>query len=367
MKNPLYRYFFALLTIALAVQFSGCTSQVNQNDVEDISAADSTVQVYYEEQNIPGMSVSVYRNGKIIWSEGYGYMDVEQQIPVDPKSTLFRIGSVSKTYTAAGAGLLYQRGLLDFSEPVQTYVPDFPEKEYEVTVEQVAGHIAGIRHYRGEEFMSDKKYETVTEGLEIFKDDSLLFEPGTDYSYSSYGWNLLSAVMEGASGQEFLPFMQEQVFSELNLQNTMPDHADQEIPNRTLFYVYDDSTQTNVEAPYVDNSYKWAGGGFLSTTEDMIRFGEAHLSTEFLNQEALDRLMRPLQTSDGESTGYGIGWSTFIDSEGTEWKGHSGGSVGGSTMFFLHPENKVVIAFAINRSGASMGDLRDELGKIFID
>jgi len=324
--------------------------------------------VYYEDQNIPGMSVSVYRDGEIIWSKGYGYMDVEQQIPVDPQSTLFRIGSVSKTYTAAGAGLLYQQGKLNFSQPVQTYVPDFPEKEYEITVEQVAGHIAGIRHYRGQEFMSDIKYSSVTEGLEFFKDDSLLFEPGTDYSYSSYGWNLLSAVMEGASGEEFLPFMQEQVFGRLGLTNTMPDHADQDIPNRTLFYEYNDSTETNVEAPYVDNSYKWAGGGFLSTTEDMIRFGEAHLSNEFLNNETLDRLMNPLQTSDGESTGYGIGWSTFIDSQGTEWKGHSGGSVGGSTMFYLHRENGVVIAFAINRSGAGdMRGLRDKLGILFID
>lgn len=294
-------------------------------------------------------------------------MNVEDQVPVDPSSTLFRIGSVSKTFTAAGAALLYQEGKLDPKEPVRTYVPGFPEKAHELIVEQVAGHIAGIRHYRGDEFMSDKKYTSVTEGLDIFKDDTLLFEPGTDYSYSSYGWNLISAVMEDAAGEEFLPFMETQVFDRLNLENTMPDYADQQITNRTLFYVYDDSTKSNKVAPYVDNSYKWAGGGFLSTTEDMVQFGEAHLSSYFLTRETLDRFMAPLQTSDGESTGYGFGWSTFIDSEGNEWKGHSGGSVGGSTMFFLHRKNGVVIAFAINRSGAPMSDLRDKLAKIFID
>lgn len=355
--------FFSII-LFLLVFSQACT--VDKNTQEDISAAEQVVQSYYQEHEIPGMSVSVYRDGEVIWSKGYGYMDVEDQVPIDPASTLFRIGSVSKTYTASGAALLYQEGKLDPNEPVQTYVPDFPEKENEITVEQVAGHIAGIRHYRGDEFMSDKKYTSVTEGLDIFKNDTLLFEPGTDYSYSSYGWNLISAVMEDVSGQEFLPFMKTQVFDRLNLTNTMPDHADQDIPNRTLFYLYDDSTESNEVAPYVDNSYKWAGGGFLSTTEDMIQFGEAHLSDDYLTTETLDRFMAPLQTSDGESTGYGFGWSTFIDSEGNEWKGHSGGSVGGSTMFFLNRENAVVVAFAINRSGAPMADLRDELAKIFI-
>jgi|AntRauTorcE11897_2_1112592.scaffolds.fasta_scaffold00093_17 CubicO group peptidase (beta-lactamase class C family) len=354
-----------LLLILFTSFLSACT--VDKELQEDIAAAEEIVQTYYEEHDIPGMSISVYREGDIVWSRGFGYMDVENEKPVDPSSTLFRIGSVSKTYTAAGAGLLIQQEEIDTKEPVQTYVPDFPEKEYEITVEQVAGHIAGIRHYRGNEFMSDKKYTSITEGLEIFKEDTLLFEPGTDYSYSSYGWNLISAVMEGASGQEFLPFMETRVFDRLNMTNTFPDHANQNTPNRTLFYVYNDSTESNEGAPYVDNSYKWAGGGFLSTTEDMIRFGEAHLTNEFLNQETIDHLMKPLQTSDEESTGYGFGWSTFIDSEGNEWKGHSGGSIGGSTMFFLHRENGVVVAFAINRSGAPMADLRDELAKIFID
>ncbi|MEX2479172.1 MAG: serine hydrolase domain-containing protein [Gracilimonas sp.] len=355
-------YFIPLLFIWIA----GCNTP-DPAIQQDINAANEVLKSYVEEYNIPGMSVSVYRDGKMIWSKGYGYLDVENQVPVDPASTLFRIGSVSKTYTAAGAALLYQEGELDPKEPVQTYVPDFPTKEYVITVEQVAGHIAGIRHYRGDEFMSDKKYTSITEGLEIFKDDTLLFEPGTDYSYSSYGWNLISAVMEGASGQEFLPFMETQVFDRLNMENTLPDHADQDIQNRTLFYTYNDSTETNESAPYVDNSYKWAGGGFLSTTEDMIKFWEAHLSGGFLTTETLDHFMAPLQTSDGESTGYGFGWSTFIDSEGNEWKGHSGGSVGGSTMFFLHRKNGVVIAFAINRGGVPMTDLRDELAKIFID
>ncbi|MCP9291374.1 MULTISPECIES: serine hydrolase domain-containing protein [Gracilimonas] len=331
---------------------------------DDIAEAEKLVESYYRHYNIPGMSVSVYRDGEIIWSRGFGYSDLSTQTPVDPDGTLFRVGSVSKTYTAAAVGLLYQLGKMDLDESIHTYVPEFPEKKYDFTVEEVAGHLAGVRHYRDNEFMSTVRYNTVTAGLEIFKEDTLLFEPGSSYSYSSYGWNLVSAAVEGASGEEFIPFMETEVFQPLGMNNTMPDYAYRDIPARTKFYINEDGE--NKEAPYVDNSYKWAGGGFLSTTEDMIKFGEAHLSTDFLNKKTKDRLMKPLETDDGESTNYGIGWAT-MKIDGTEWKGHSGGSVGGSTMFLMHLENEVIIAFAINRSSAPMNELRNELAKIFIE
>lgn len=331
----------------------------------DIEEARKVVNAFYKEHQIPGMSVSVFRSGDMIWSKGFGYADLETETSIDPSVTLFRIGSVSKTFTAAAVGLLMEQGKLDLNQAVQSYVPEFPVKRYPITVEHIAGHIAGIRHYRGDEMMSDKRYKNIDEGLEIFKNDTLLFEPRTSYSYSSYGWNLVSAAVEGASGSEFLSYMETEVFQRMDMDHTLPDYAHRQIPNRTRFYT--DSDGENSEAPYVDNSYKWAGGGFLSTTEDMIRFGKAHLSAGFLNEYTLARLMEPLETSDGESTGYGIGCATITDPAGNTWRGHSGGSVGGSTMFMIHPEKDVIIAFAINRSNVAMNDLRDELALIFIE
>lgn len=111
----------------------------------------------------------------MIWSKGYGFADVENEIEVDPSRTLFRIGSVSKTLTAAGLGLLIQDDVLKPDEEIQKWVREFPQKQYPISIKQVSGHIAGIRHYRGDEFMSTKKYETVKEGLVFFKDDPLLF------------------------------------------------------------------------------------------------------------------------------------------------------------------------------------------------
>ena len=138
--------------------------------------------------DFPSLSVAVGVDGRIVWTEGFGWADIEQRVPVRPSSK-FRVGSVAKPMTAALLALIYERGGIDLDAPVQRYVPSFPAKKHPVTTRQLAGHIAGIRHYQGDEFLSSRYYETVLEGLEIFENDPLLFEPGTQYSYSTYGWN----------------------------------------------------------------------------------------------------------------------------------------------------------------------------------
>ena len=302
-----------------------------------------------EEAGIPGASVAVGIGGRIVWAEGFGWADVELGVPATTL-TKFRVGSVSKPITAAGLGLLVERGQLDLDAPVQTYVPDFPEKRWPITTRQLGGHTAGIRHYRGAEMMSARRYPTVASGLEIFADDSLLFEPGTEYSYSSYGWNLLSAVMEGASGEDFLTFMRDEVFEPLGLRHTVADHTDSIITFRTRFY--EKRRDGNViNAPYVDNSYKWAGGGFLSTPEDLVRFGQSHLEPGFLQAETLAELQTPQTLLNGESTGYGIGWSSGEQDDGDRTYAHAGGSVGGSTLLLLVPEHDLVVAGVVNISG----------------
>ena len=250
--------------------------------------------------------------------------------------------------------LLYEQGRLDFDAPIQRYVPSFPEKRWPITVRQVAGHLSGIRHYRGDEVLSARRYATVLEGLKIFRDDSLLFQPGERYSYSSYGWNLLSAVVEGASGENFLAYMQENVFDPLGLIHTVADHTDSIIPQRTSFYERAEDGRV-LNAPFVDNSYKWAGGGFISTPEDMVRFGLAHLGNDFLKRETVETLWASQRTNDGSETGYGIGWRTGMTGGMTRYVQHSGGSVGGTTFLLVLPERRAAIAMVGNMSQAPAG------------
>ena len=229
----------------------------------------------------PGAQIAVSRAGRIVWSESFGCADVELDVPV-ASDTRLRIGSVSKPLTAAALGLLVEEGRLDLDRPVQAYVPDFPRKAWPITTRQLAGHLAGIRHYEAGEFDIRDHYDTVRAGLAIFEKDALIFEPGTKFSYSSYGWNLISAVIEGASGEPFLAFMQKRVFAPAGMTHTAADDPTPIVPGRARFYTRDDSTGAVRNAAYVDNSYKWAGGGFLSTAEDLVAFGNALLEGRLL-------------------------------------------------------------------------------------
>jgi CubicO group peptidase (beta-lactamase class C family) len=187
----------------------------------------------------------------------------------------------------------------------------------------------------------------VTKGLTIFQDDPLLFEPGTSYSYSSYGWNLVSAVLEGASQTEFLTYMQREIFDPLSLRHTAADHVDAIIPHRTRFYRRR-ADGALLHAPYQDSSYKWAGGGFLSTAEDLVRFGSAHLQPGFFKERTLNVLFADQRLRSGKNTGVGIAWRIGADTKGRRIVHHGGSIDGGRAMLMMFPESKVVVAILAN-------------------
>lgn len=331
-----------------------------------IAQGRATVAAVMAEHAIPGLSVAVLVDGAVVWSEGFGYANLEHRVPVTPLTRL-RIGSVSKPVTAAALGKLVEQGRLDLDAPIQRYVPSFPRKRWPITTRQLAGHLAGIRHYRGNEFLSRDRYETVLDGLRIFQDDSLLFEPGTRYAYSSYGWNLISAVIEGAAGEPFLAYMQREVFEPLGMRSIVAEHTDSIIAHRASFYERDRETGRILNAPYVDNSYKWAGGGFISNTEDLVRFGWAHLAGGFLRPETVELLFTSQRTTSGEVTNYGLGWQSGRDSAGRRWVGHTGSSVGARAVLVVYPDHRVVVAALANLGTAPMTpELAERLAAPFI-
>lgn len=313
----------------------------------------------------PGAQIAVSRAGRTVWSESFGCAELELDVPV-ARDTRMRIGSVSKPLTAAAVGLLVQEGRLDLDRPVQAYVPDFPKKAWPITTRQLAGHLAGIRHYEGDEFRIREHYATVRAGLAIFENDALLFEPGARFSYSSYGWNLISAVLEGASGEPFLAFMNRRVFGPVGMTHTAADEPTPIIPGRASFYTRDEKTGAVVNASYVDNSYKWAGGGFLSTAEDLIAFANALLEGRLLAPETVRLLWTSQKTSDGKDTDYGIGWTVDRDSKGRRRVRHSGGAQGGTANLVIYPDERLVVALLVN-SDESFTGRAPAIAEVFLD
>ncbi len=360
------KYKTIFLTIAL-------TSGLNAGVDGGTSQAGRTIRKFMRKHFIPGLSVTVANGGRIVWSEGFGYADKGKNEPVNTE-TRMRIGSVSKTVTAAGAAILYEKGLLDLDASVQKYIPNFPEKRWPITTRQLMGHISGIRHYRENEMLGDQFYPSVTAGLEIFAADTLLFEPQTKYSYSSYAWNLVSAIMENVAKQDFLTFMERNVFNPLEMHSISPEHRDSLLTNLATFYEinylidFSDFHFFNLrrKAPHVDNSYKWAGGGLISNSRDLVIFGLAHLDEAILKKETIDYWQTSLVTSDGERTNYALGWRMGTTDSGQRWVGHSGGSTGGRAMFIIIPEKEFVIAVLVNSApGGSLSQLALDVSKIF--
>jgi serine beta-lactamase-like protein LACTB len=316
-------------------------------------------------RGIPGLAVAVALDGRVIYSKGFGYADLEQRVPTWP-TTKFRIGSISKPLTATALMQLVEAGKLDLDAPIQKYVPSFPDKGAKITPRLVAGHLAGIRHYKGDEFLIQKHYDNVLDGLKIFEDDPLVAPPGTKFSYSSYGYNLLSAVIQSASGENFLAYMQAHVFDALGLRGTTPDQNRSIIEQRSRFYSREKDYPLE-NSPYVDNSYKWAGGGFLSTAEDLVRFGSALSQPGFLRAESLALLFTPQKTLDGKETSYGMGWFIRKSKSGKRVFEHSGGSVGGTSQLILYPDSRVVVALVCNYDGERSWKAEDveAIGELF--
>lgn len=348
-----------LLSLAFIIVTIGC-SEKNAK----ITEAEAQLLKLQTEGETAGIAITLSIKNEIVWSQGYGLANIEQQTPVYPSKTRFRIGSISKSLTAAGLGILMSQNKIDVDLPVTEYLPDYPEKKYSFSIRQLAGHLAGIRHYNGDEFLIRDHYSTVKEGLELFINDTLIHEPGTKYQYSSHGFNLLSAVIESASKSEFLKFMDDNVLDPILMNSTVADLKDTIILYRSGFYLTNEGLTIN--APYVDNSYKWAGGGYLSTSEDIVKFGNAILYNKLFGDGIKSELINTQHTTSGDTTHYGMGWASGVNDYGRSHYGHGGGSVGGSCQLLIYPNEELVVAYLTNGSQNNIGKGIQDIVEIFL-
>lgn len=338
---------------------------------EAIESGRARLRALMEEEKIPGMSVAIGHDGALLWSEGIGYADVEREAPVTTR-TRFRLGSVSKILTAACVLKLVEEERLDLDLPVQEYARSFPDKGAIITPRMLAGHLGGIRHYGMKDFGGGRNidrmhFDTVTAGLVVFQNDELVAPPGTKFSYSTFGFSLLSAVVEGAAETDFLTYLQATVLDPLGMEHTAPDERDVEMPDRTGFYEKGKDGAL-AEAPYLDPSYKWAGGGIVGTAEDLVRFGTAHLAPGFLDAETLELAFTHQHTTDGEEVRVGIGWFSDEDAAGRRRIFHNGSQAGCRALLLAYRDEGVVIALLSNLSGTPgpIQKIGDELAEPFL-
>jgi serine beta-lactamase-like protein LACTB len=262
---------------------------------------DKMVADSMHKQQIPAMTVAVAMGTRISYSKAFGTADLENAIPATAE-TLIRTGSIAKPISAVAAMTLVDSGKLDLDAPVQKYCAPFPVKPWPITTRELLSHTSGIRHYKEGEIESTRHYKSMADGFAIFANDPLLFEPGTAYSYSTYGYTVVGCVIEGASGEKFADYVAEHVLKPAGMMHIFVDDVFEIVPHRAHGYQKIGGKVKN--AGLMDSSYKIPGGGYVTTAEDLMRFAQALMDGKILKPETLSQMWTPTKLTGGKVSDY---------------------------------------------------------------
>ena len=352
-----------LIAVLAFLSMSAQAQQSTSLSADKLDKIEKAISAQMSRSGIPGLSVAVVLDHKLRWSNGYGLADVENFVPAKA-ATAYRLGSISKPITAAAVMQLIERGKIDLDAPIQKYCPAFPQKQWPVTVRLLLGHLAGVRHYKNDaEYGSTRHYKSVVEGLEMFKDDPLGFEPGTKYGYTTHGFAVLGCAVEGASGMSFPDYVRENVFKAAGMDTIRVDNVTDIIPNRAQGYQKTKSGELR-NSELADTSYKIPGGGFISTVEDLARFAIAMQTGVLVKKETLDQMWTSQKTRDGKATGYGMGWGVH-ERNGMKEVEHGGAQQRVSTYLYTIPEKGLAVVLMTNLE--SVGGELSKLSKQIAD
>lgn len=328
-----------------------------------IAAIENAISAEMARSTIPGVTVAVGQGAEVVWAGAYGMADLENTVPMT-RNTVIRLGSIAKPITAVAVMQLVEKGQIRLDAPIQEYVPQFPAKPWPVTVRQLLGHLGGVRHYQGDEISSTRHYRDRVAPLEIFAADPLLHEPGTRYSYSSYGFNLLGAAVERVSDRPFMAYLDAHVFQPAAMLATRDDDVYALIPHRSRGYALT-SAGLLVNCGLADTSNKIPGGGLIGPASDLVRFALALNSGKLVRPETAALMGTSQTTRDGKPTGYGFGLVTG-EAGGRRFLAHGGGQQGTSTYLLFFPLERVAIGLMINREGAPAAALANRLAEIVL-
>jgi CubicO group peptidase (beta-lactamase class C family) len=291
-----------------------------------------------------GVSVAVMQHGRLHLAMGEGVSDRERQTPATGE-TIYRVASVTKPMTAVAVLRLVEAGLVGLDDPISRYAADLPAHIRPLPVRQLLSHTAGIRHYRYElgERECSRAFDSRAEAIRIYGvlDEPLQTPPGSAFCYSSYGFNLLSCVVEHASGMSLEDFMTRHVFVAAGMPRTSLEDPTRPVAGRSRQYVIADGEIRL--APRVDVRWKHASGGALSSAVDVVRFSDALLSDRLLSASTRAELLRPAVTAAGPVE-YGLGWRVWSDG----LIGHGGGATGGAAYLLARPADGISVAVITN-------------------
>jgi CubicO group peptidase (beta-lactamase class C family) len=301
-------------------------------------------------------SVLVSKNGDTLFKRGYGLANAEHQVPNTPE-TKFRLGSITKQFTAMAILILKEQGKLEIDDPVGKYLDDAPNAWDGVTIHHLLTHTSGVHSYTADrDYPKKMSYpETVKSMIARFKDKPLDFKPGEKFEYSNSGYFLLGAVIEKVSGMKYEAFLKSAVFDPLDMKDTGYDHPMTVLRGRASGYNLSGESLENAE--YLDMAQPFAAGSLYSTVLDLARWDRALAAEKLISKDLYARMFKP------EKSNYAYGWNVTTRSDRKE-VGHGGGINGFATQILRYPEQKVCVVVLCNVLPSNPGKVAHDLASI---
>jgi CubicO group peptidase (beta-lactamase class C family) len=313
----------------------------------------------------PGAAVIVVREGEVVLRKGQGLANLELGVPIEP-DMVFRIGSITKQFTAVAILMLAEQGKLTLDDSISRFLPDYPTHDYLITVRHLLTHTSGIKSYTAMPEWPPvwRKDFTVQELIDFFKYQPMVSAPGKRWAYNNSGYILLGAIIEKVSGQSYEQFIQQNIFDPLGMRQSYYDDPARIIQRRVAGYEM--SSDGFVNAAYLSMTQPYAAGALASTVDDLALWDSALYTERLLKHETLKQAHIPQSLMDGSSTGYGYGW-IVSEYAGHQFVEHGGGIHGFRARLIRIPDSRVFVAVLSNNGGVSPELLAFKIAALAID
>jgi D-alanyl-D-alanine carboxypeptidase len=343
----------AMLTIvAVATLGAGQRAAIPRASPPPTLAArvDALVADAMRDGRTPAVSVAVARGGRIVLAKGYGLANVELNVPATP-DTVYRIGSITKQFTAAAVMQLVEQGKMSLDDPIEKYLPDYPVRGRHITIRHLLNHTSGIKSYTslGLKFLAVTRQDLSHESLiALFKDEPDDFQPGEKWLYDNSGYYLLGVILEKATGFKYADYVQRQLFAPLRLSSTRYCDVEPVVKNRAAGYQLGPDMQLR-NADFISMKNPFAAGALCSTVTDLVAWTTALAGGKVVSTASYQQMTAPTKLNDGKEQAYGFGLMPG-DLEGHPHVSHGGGINGFASMLMYFPKGDVTVAVLTNSS-----------------
>lgn len=337
--NAIYHCFIGILVWCLA------TKPLNSQEINPEQSLNALVD---SKKNI-GVSAAYSIDGETKWSKSSGLLCKEQEEQFSVH-TLTRIASITKSITAVAIFQLVEQEKVELDAPIGNYLKSLPEDKKTISTRQLLSHTSGIPQYNGiEEIENTTHYASLEDAMAVFIDRPLLHVPGSQYFYTTYGYVVLGRIIEAVSGTSYESYMKEHIFSPSGMEQTFVEDLNKVNPNQSC--LYHNKSKKAKAGKANDLSNRVPGGGFISTVNDLLKFGYALLDGKLISLESFHQMMKYQDVSyDGNK--YGLGWFLYGPAPNEHLViGHSGGQTGCTSQLMMIPKSKTVVVVLSNTSG----------------